>query len=73
MMYCESCGEMFWEPDYRCWTEAHGEDWAAAICPYCESGEIEDAVRCDDCGEWFPEEEITDGLCSDCRKDLKYV
>lgn len=38
-------------------------------CPRC-GGEVAEAFLCHLCGESFPEEELTDGLCPGCHKDL---
>ena len=37
-------------------------------CPRC-GGEVSEAFLCHLCGESFPEEELTDGLCPGCYEE----
>ena len=65
MFKCVECGRVFDEP--KIWREDYGEYMCG--CPFC-GGNFEDAVRCDDCGEWFISYELDNGIC-DCCADEK--
>jgi hypothetical protein len=68
MFICLECGNVF--EDAKDYEERHpyGEGYASehfSCCPYC-GGDYEDAISCDECGEYFPSEELVDGWCPHC-------
>lgn len=70
MMYrCEFCGHLFEEGEQAVWEERHGldappyEKWNG--CPICK-GDYEEVHQCQKCGDWHSEDELTEGICSDC-------
>lgn len=82
MNKCKNCGEVFSDDnikrEYSTYGDIYGleqglgNDTPTTIyhCPNCNSIEIEDAKTCEECGEWFLEEELNENdLCKDCRKD----
>lgn len=72
MYKCVDCGTVFYHP--TTWEEDRGEFWGSRCseimsgCPYCK-GDYEEAFECDECGEWFFDDELDDGLCADCIDD----
>lgn len=70
MYFCVECGRLLEDHEYKRWTEPHGEQLAG--CPYCY-GALEEAHKCPICGEYFLEEDLTNGICDDCAKaDFEY-
>lgn len=76
MLKCWDCGEVFEEPEVRVSAEVldiAGEPVRPryCACPFCGSGEIEEASCCALCGEFAFREELTGGLCGACVEKLK--
>lgn len=70
MYFCVECGRLLEDHEYESWTEPHGEQMEG--CPYCY-GALEEAYKCPICGEYFREEDLTNGICEDCAKnDFEY-
>ena len=79
MYYCEHCGEIFDEDDIKYEDESFlVEYWGSMVtcpcysshCPYCNSEDIDEASKCDECGEYFnPDDLDEDGLCEHCREE----
>lgn len=78
--YCEICGAVFMEEDMTILRheEPHGElDGCPSeilyerLCPECGSASIEECEYCDWCGEPFKPEDLVDGMCEKCRKELE--
>lgn len=70
MYFCVECGRLLEDHEYERWTEPHGEQMEG--CPYCY-GALEEAYKCPICGEYFCEEDLTNGICQDCAKnDFEY-
>ncbi len=70
MYICENCGAVF--EDCKIIEEHHPygmtsatEYWSA--CPVCGYTDIEEAKKCELCGEYY--EELKDGLCDCCYGD----
>jgi DNA-directed RNA polymerase subunit RPC12/RpoP len=62
MIYlCDRCGKLFDQPDIV--TEPHGEK--VGVCPHCH-GHFEIMHQCKICGEYFTEDDLTDGVCDAC-------
>lgn len=71
MYRCIECGRIFEEGEEAVWYEDRGEYWGIPCrervtgCPSCR-GDYEEVFQCEECGEWFFEDELEDGLCEDC-------
>jgi hypothetical protein len=66
MIKCSDCGLAFDNEDIAIWKEPHGE--VLEGCPRCFSPAYE-TKRCKDCGGFFIDDELTDGLCVDCERE----
>lgn len=69
MLKCKNCGRIFEKPETSEQFVPYGESQAAysiGICPYCGIDEFEEAFPCNECGEYFTEDELTNGLCDKC-------
>ena len=69
MLICKHCGSIFDEPQtsYTAGGDT-GEPWA--VCPNCHSDELDEAARCEACGEWLSTADMVDtGLCKVCYND----
>ena len=64
MLRCRNCGETFFETDIK--TIYEPEYGYIGVCPHCDDFDMEEISKCAYCGEWFPEEEIDNGLCEEC-------
>ena len=72
MFICNECERTFYECKVIKEYHPYGMSYATeyfSVCPYCESGDIAEAVRCKHCGEHFAELEADD-LCDVCYGDL---
>ena len=68
MYICAECGKTF--ENLARWKEPHGEELCG--CPYCGGG-VEEAEKCEICGEYHLEEDLTNGVCEDCiEKEIDY-
>lgn len=71
MYKCCECGAIFEEGEEARWEEDRGEFWGVRCsetvsgCPECH-GDYEEVFECEECGEWFFEDELTDGVCEHC-------
>ena len=69
---CRECGAIVYGSEAERYRESHGldehpfEDFM--VCPHC-NGDLLPAKRCEHCGELFPEEDLSDGLCQECEKE----
>ena len=76
MFKCIDCGHIFEEGEEGVYYDDRGEFWGVPCrerimcCPVCY-GDYDEAVECERCGEWFYEEELTDGLCKNCREETE--
>ena len=71
MYICETCGEIFAEPNTIYERHPYGEGFAEeawSACPNCESTSIAEAKKCERCGEWVAE--LEDDLCECCHGDM---
>lgn len=73
MLACKECGRVFDEEDAvieKEYTGVHSEGFSEAVerchCPKCGSDYVEEAHRCQFCGEWSAE-----WLCNDCEKLIR--
>lgn len=72
---CVDCGCVFDEDEMGTYTEHHpyGMGYAEEVfgcCPMCK-GDFTEAERCDECGEYFAKEDLEDGFCEECLKELE--
>lgn len=71
MFVCLECGEMFEEPLIL--YDNLGEFWGApaqdayGACPNCKSDQIDEADKCDICGEYIQ----AGYICEDCAEDIQ--
>ena len=76
MFKCIDCGNLFEEGEQAVWYEDRGEYWGVPCsermtgCPVCK-GDYEEAKECKECGEWHFSDELTDGLCENCREETE--
>ena len=71
MFKCYDCREVFAEPLIYKEPYPYGMGYANQLfsrCPYCK-GSFDEAKKCEDCGEYFFEDELEDGICEECRED----
>ena len=70
---CLECGNIFESGEEKVHYERLHPDYPICeefrSCPAC-GGEYEEAVMCDGCGGYFLEDELTEGLCSECVDGL---
>lgn len=71
MYRCSGCGYEFEVPQgyYEYYTESIAK-WVEG-CPYCESTEYDELMRCSRCGEICRESELTERLCIACEKEIQ--
>ena len=71
MYICNICGEVFEEPEVIYERRPYGMGYAEEefwVCPHCKDTDIQEAERCESCGEYFAE--LEDGLCEYCYSDM---
>ena len=61
---CDRCHEVFWDYEGESRWERLGElptdGVGYMLCPYCGCDEISDAEECEECGEYYHPDELTD-------------
>lgn len=75
--YCPECGGIMDSiealvsvPEVHYELDGKPTEWLTELrCIYCGNDDLEEAVECDQCGEVFPESQISDGLCDNCRAE----
>ena len=67
MTICIACGHVFDERDTTAWWSPDGEYYSC--CPRCGSDELDEAVLCEECGEYT--DAHADGLCDSCFSKRK--
>lgn len=80
MFKCESCGHLFEDGEQAILEsflgECHGRQIfeRTYVCPLCRSN-YDEAQQCQECGEWYTENELFSGLCENCidayKNDIK--
>ena len=69
MLKCKICGAIFHEDDLE-EKIIHGDYYTPAErilrCPCCGENEVEEAKRCEHCGSYYTEDELTEGFCDEC-------
>lgn len=72
MYKCLECGCVFEQGEEKNWEEPYNLDYPPyehfSGCPSC-LGNFEIARKCQICGEYFCESELTDGLCKECAEN----
>lgn len=67
--YCTNCQDVFEldevRDDYDYSTNYHDTK-----CPHCDSRFIEEASKCEICGEYIATDDLTDGICETCLNDF---
>ena len=78
--YCRDCGGVMDEIEALCYVpevhmelDNHPTEWLAENrCVYCNSDNLEEALRCDGCKEIFPESLLDENwLCGRCREEAE--
>ena len=67
MWKCLECGHLFEDGEEVSWTESYGEHFSG--CPVCKCAYAE-AYQCDRCGSYHLSDELYNGLCLDCLKEI---
>ena len=72
MYICNECEEVFEEPKIIEEHHPYGmgfatEEWA--VWPFCQDSDIQEAERCEECGQYVAE--LGDGLCEACYCGLE--
>lgn len=65
MLKCSFCERSFGEEEIALY---RGDK----VCPYCGHEDFEEAVQCKVCGDYFFDDELTFGVCEECKDDLKF-
>jgi hypothetical protein len=71
MIICNDCGNHFEEPKIHKEHHPYGMGSAVevfAVCPYCNSTDIDEAEQCEECYEWVSVKEFDGGLCKNCQE-----
>lgn len=69
MLSCDACSSVFRACDMDSYTEAHGEEMDR--CPICgDSLGFTEVSPCRDCGGYFAEDDLHEGLCAACGNKL---
>ena len=71
MYICNSCGAVFSTPDTYEEHHPYGMGTATetfSICPSCRDADIDEAQKCERCGEYVAE--LDNGLCEVCHGDM---
>jgi uncharacterized protein CbrC (UPF0167 family) len=73
MFICDECRCFFDDPERVEERHPYGESYAIEeyyCCPKCGGG-FSEASICEECGEYFAEEELVGGLCPECLEKAK--
>lgn len=67
MLVCPICGTVFTKLEAERRTHISGEryDDIEYLCPICDNENLEEATKCEICGEYFYDEDNT-GVCDEC-------
>ena len=72
MFICRECGAVSEELHRKCFDDLDTMfQGYTMVCPFCHSDEVEDAVECEKCGKYVAEDELTEGLCTECEIDIR--
>ena len=75
--FCLDCKGSCESNELGSYSECVGEFWGSpayqsfAVCPYCGSEEIVEAMECKVCGTVYPEDEIHGAVCDECLNKYK--
>ena len=67
MKICWNCKHTFETEEIRWATEPHGE--LIASCPNCGDADIEEAQYCKICGKPFCDDDLDEGICTECSEN----
>ena len=75
MNYCKNCGCIFDDDEAKIVEERHGFRGGNAeefmYCPNCNSDDFTEARQCEECGEWFSEDDLFGGaFCEECLDEM---
>lgn len=75
MYYCRNCGCIFDDDEAKVVEERHGFQGGSAeefmYCPNCDSDDFAEARQCEECGEWFSEDDLFGGaFCEECLDEM---
>ena len=74
MLICLDCGKVFDDEDVCTVFDQVGELATDGkdmdVCPYCKGNYIVEAHKCENCEEYFCEEDLSDGFCDKCGEEL---
>ena len=74
MLICNECRNLFEEGEQAVWAEERGEFQGRTAyeevsgCPLCKGG-YQTASLCKICDKWFPDDELTCGVCEECLSE----
>lgn len=71
MYLCNSCKRTFETPGTFVNEEYYGCMEELERCPKCDNFDFGKAERCTLCGEFTPVNELTDGMCEKCEKEIQ--
>lgn len=68
MWYCRNCDSRFEDFDEEMERVSNDPvmDIPYGVCPYCGSDDFVNAIQCNECGEWYDEDDLVGGLCHEC-------
>ncbi len=74
MLKCNYCGSIIEDDELRIHREymgeCHGTPAYDTFQDNCScGGDYEEARQCNGCGEWFLDDELTNGYCQDCLEE----
>ena len=70
MYLCMDCCHVFDEPVYKPPTRFDGYS-ELRLCPHCGRSDITYAAHCERCGEVFPEDDLSYGICQKCEDEVE--
>jgi len=69
MNICKKCGRVLQDSDLVLHKDYEdGVCYDSTVCCPCGSEDLVEAERCEECGEYFPADELYDGICKGCLK-----
>jgi DNA-directed RNA polymerase subunit RPC12/RpoP len=65
MYKCRDCGKVFENAEEK---GTRGEYLPECTCPHCGSEDYDKAIECEECGEYYLADDLTEGVCPECIK-----
>lgn len=75
---CNNCGKIFDEESaktrryYICDIGSEAIYESDIVCPNCSYGDFDEVSKCDICGVYYSEDEITGCVCNKCIEEKRY-